>query len=103
MPELEEVKMITGKKRGFKKGDFVFTGAFPGIIISDVQTQAPCCEVWGFDHEIGSAYAADLVKLSWPEFKKMAEKNGFDGSADSEAAKTAIRLAIQATEIGVNV
>lgn len=85
--------MNTGKKLGFKKGDFVHTGAFPGIIISDVHTFAPVCEVWGFEHESGSAYADDFVLLNWPTFKSLAERYGFDGTAYSEAAKEAIRQA----------
>jgi hypothetical protein len=70
--------MITGKNRGFKKGDFVFTGAFPGIIISDVHTFAPCCEVFGFEQECGSAYAKDLRKLTAAEFVIMAGQQGHD-------------------------
>jgi len=69
--------MITGKSRGFQKGDFVFTGAFPGIIISDVHTFAPCCEVWGFEHEGGSAYAKDLRKLSFDAFVVEIEAQGY--------------------------
>ena len=87
--------METGKKLGFKKGDFVFTGAFPGIIISDVHTFAPCCEVWGFYHEMGSAYAEDLTLLSWPEFKTLAERYGFDGTGNAEVSKDAIKRAME--------
>lgn len=85
--------MSTGKKLGFKKGDFVHTGAFPGIIISDVQTFAPVCEVWGYEHESGSAYADDLVLLNWPTFESLAKRYGFDGSAYSAVAKEAIERA----------
>ena len=84
-------KIATGKSLGFKKGEFVWTGAFPGIIISDVRTYAPCCEVWGFEHEMGSAYATDLRKISFDEFKAQAQ--GFDGSAYSEVSKKAIKEA----------
>lgn len=69
--------MVTGKRRGFKVGDFVHTGAFPGIIIADVGTYAPCCEVWGFEHEMGSAYATDLVKLSYQEFLTACQAGGY--------------------------
>jgi len=92
--------MQTGKQLGFKKGDFVHTGAFPGIIIGDVHTQTPTCEVWGFEHEMGSAYAEDLTLLSWQEFKAVAGRYGFDGTADSEAAKETIKRA-QANEAAV--
>lgn len=85
--------MKTGKALGFKKGDFVYTGAFPGIIISDVQTFAPCCEVWGIEHEMGSAYATDLRRLSFAQFVEMATQYGFDGSAYSAVAKKAIKEA----------
>ncbi len=92
--------MNTAKAMGFKKGDFVHTGAFPGIIVSDAHTRTPVCEVWGFEHESGSAYAEDLVLLNWPTFKSLAERYGFDGSAYSQVAKDAIahaqeRLAAQ--------
>ena len=85
--------METAKKLGFKKGDFVHTGAFPGIVIGDVHTAAPTCEVWGFEHEMGSAYAEDLTLMTWQEFQAVAERYGFDGSAYSEAAKNAIAQA----------
>ncbi len=91
--------MKTGKALGFKKGDFVHTGAFPGIIISDVHSFAPCCEVWGFEHEMGSAYAEDLTAMTWEEFKAVAERYGFDGSAYSEVAKAAIRQARDGAEV----
>ena len=83
-------KIVTGKALGFKKGDFVWTGAFPGIIISDVQTFAPCCEVWGIEHEMGSAFAYDLRKLTYDEFKQAAQAYQFDGTAYSEVGKKAI-------------
>lgn len=85
--------METAKRLGFRKGEFVHTGAFPGIIIGDVHTRTPTCEVWGFEHEMGSAYAEDLTLLSWPEFKTLADRYGFDGTAYSEAAKEAITQA----------
>ena len=85
--------MNTAKSLGFKKGDFVHTGAFPGIIVSDAHTRTPTCEVWGYEHESGSAYADDLVLLNWPTFKSLAERYGFDGTAYAEAAKEAIQRA----------
>lgn len=85
--------METAKRLGFRKGEFVHTGAFPGIIIGDVHRRTPLCEVWGFEHEMGSAYAEDLALLSWPEFRTLAERYGFDGTAYSEAAKEAIKQA----------
>jgi hypothetical protein len=68
--------MITGKSKGLVKGDFVFTGAFPGIIISDVHTYAPCCEVFGFEQECGSAYAKDMRKLTKEDFLMLTEREG---------------------------
>ena len=83
--------MITGKAKGLQKGDFVWTGAFPGIIISDVHTYAPCCEVWGFEQEMGSAYAADMHKLTFAEFKLMCESQGYKTLEPcSKVAKKAI-------------
>jgi hypothetical protein len=84
------VKIATGKSLGFKVGDFIHTGAFPGIIISDVGTFAPCCEVWGWEHEMGSAYATHLRKLSFPEFRAQAMQYGYNGTAYSKASKKAI-------------
>lgn len=98
---LREKHMKTGKALGFKKGDFVHTGAFPGIIISDVQTFAPCCEVWGFEHEMGSAYAEDLTPLTWEDFQQVAKRYGFDGTADSKVAQEAIAQAKAATGVPV--
>jgi len=85
--------METAKGLGFRKGEFVHTGAFPGIIIGDVHTRTPTCEVWGFEHEMGSAYAEDLALLSWQDFEALAKRYGFDGTAYSEAAKEAIKQA----------
>ena len=91
--------MVTGKSLGFKKGDIVHTGAFPGIIISDVHTFAPCCEVWGFEHECGSAYAKDLKKLSFQEFTRLLKAYGHDTEnieTYSEVSKKAIKEAREA-------
>ena len=87
------MNMQTAKALGFKKGDFVHTGAFPGIVIGDAHTRTPTCEVWGMEHEMGSAYADDLVLLNWPTFKSLAERYGFDEKAYSEVAKEAIKNA----------
>lgn len=86
-------KLATGKSLGFKSGDFVHTGMFPGIIISDVRTFAPCCEVWGIEHEMGSAYATDLRKLTFQEFRETAKRYGFDGTAYSKVSQAAIKEA----------
>jgi hypothetical protein len=67
---------MTGKKLGFKVGDLVSTGSFPAVIISDVNTSTPCCEVFGFEQESGSAYATDLKHLSVGEFVQQALRNG---------------------------
>ena len=64
--------METARRLGFRKGEFVHTGAFPGIIIGAVNTATPLCEVWGLDHEMGSAYAKDLTLLPWPQFESNA-------------------------------
>jgi hypothetical protein len=88
-----EANMETAKKLGFKKGDFVHTGAFPGIVIGDVNSATPTVEAWGFEHEMGSAYSEDLALMTWQEFQAVAGRYGFDGSAYSEAAKNAIAQA----------
>lgn len=85
--------MKTAKALGFKKGDFVHTGSFPGIIVGDVHTRTPTCEVWGFEHETGSAYAEDLTLLNWEDFQMLAKRYGFDGNAYDPAAKEAIQRA----------
>lgn len=68
---------ITGVKKGLAVGDFVHTGAFPAIIISDVRTYAPCCEVFGFEQECGSAYAAEMIRLTKGQFLEMCERQGY--------------------------
>jgi hypothetical protein len=91
--------MKTAKALGFKKGDFVHTGSFPAIVIGDVHTAAPTVEAWGYEHEMGSAYADNLTLLSWKEFQDLAGRYGFNGSAYSEAAKNAIKHAMSGTEV----
>jgi hypothetical protein len=84
--------MKTAKALGFKKGDFVFTGAFPGIVISDVNSATPCCEVWGFEHESGSAYAQDLAHLTKGEFIAACRAQGHTELAPfSDVAKEALK------------
>jgi hypothetical protein len=86
-------KVITGKARGFKKGDFVMTPGFPGVIISDVQTFAPCCEVWGLEHEMGSAYASELILLTKEEFLQATKLYGYnpaDLNPYSDVSKAAL-------------
>lgn len=61
---------------GFKVGDLVFTGSFPAVIMSDVNTSTPCCEVFGFEQECGSAYATDLKPMSKEEFLEQAARYG---------------------------
>lgn len=84
------VKRISGKTLGLKKGDFVHTGAFPGIVIGNANSYAPVLEVWGLAHEIGSAYAHELIKISRDEFVALASKYGYDGTAYSKTAKKAL-------------
>ena len=89
---------MTGKARGFMKGDFVNTGAFPAIIMSDVNTSAPCCEVWGTEHEMGSAYADDLIKLTAEEFFQQCQQLGYDATKlnpHSKEAKARLKTAWQ--------
>lgn len=67
---------ISGKKLGLRVGDFVHTGAFPAVIISDVGTYAPCCEVFGLEQELGSVYAHDLKPITKEQFITLAEDFG---------------------------
>ena len=61
---------MTGKALGFKKGDCIATGPFVGVIMSDVHTTTPCCEIWGVAHEGGSCYARDLKKITVEQLKQ---------------------------------
>lgn len=87
--------MSSAKKLGYKKGDFVYTGAFPGILIGDVHTTTPLCEVWGIEHECGGCYASDLRRLTFTEFKAMVQQYnpGAIIEADTQEAKLAIAKA----------
>lgn len=98
------LKMRTAKKMDFKKGDFIFNGLFPGIIIQNVNTSTPLCEIWGIEHEMGSVYATDLRKLSFDEFQVMvrAQSHELEIKSDSEVGRKAIKDAeIKATKVGV--
>lgn len=74
--KLRELRDMPAKDMGYKKGDFIWTGAFPGILISDLHTMTPMCEVWGFEQEMGSVYAKDLKRMSKDEFLQAAQKCG---------------------------
>lgn len=67
---------MTAKALGFKKGDFVTTGYFPAIVAGHVNTSTPLCEVWGVEHECGSAYANELRRISFVEFCELAGRYG---------------------------
>ncbi len=86
--------MASAKSLGFAKGDFVFTGMFPGIIIGDAHTSTPLCEVWGIEQEMGSCYASDLRRILYTEFVELLKQHGHnDGglSAYSEESKRVIK------------
>lgn len=84
--------MKTAKALGFKKGDLIHTGVFPGIIVGDAHTATPLCEVWGIEHEMGSAYAADLRKMSYDVWLADAKAHGFNGMAYSEVSKAVLKV-----------
>lgn len=68
---------MTGKKLGLKVGDLVVTGAgFAAVIISDVNTHTPCCEVFGIEQECGSDYAESIVKVSIGRWLELAKGYG---------------------------
>lgn len=68
---------MSARTLGFYVGDLVFTGGFPGILISEANTNTPTCEVFGLDQEIGSAYATDLRHLPTAEFLDMLRHGGY--------------------------
>lgn len=70
--------MTTAKKLGFGLGQLVHTGAFPAVIVSDVNTATPVCEVWGFEQESGSVYASDLRRLTTDEFISAVKSQGHE-------------------------
>lgn len=85
----------TAKALGFAKGDFVHTGAFPAVLVSDAHTETPCCEVWGWEHEAGSCYAYDLKHLTFEEFVEQAKANGHTELAPfTNVARKAIKVAL---------
>lgn len=84
--------MKTAKALGFKKGDFVSNG-FPGIIIGNAHTATPLLEVWGVEHECGSAYAQDLQKLTFEQFVAEANGFGYNGEAYTDETRKAIATA----------
>lgn len=71
-----ELRDMPAKDMGYKKGDFIWTGSFPGILISDLHTMMPMCEVWGFEQEMGSVYAKDLKRMSKEKFLLAARNHG---------------------------
>lgn len=71
-----KAKLPTGKSLGFAKGDFVLTElGFPGIIIGDVHRINPFLEVWGDSHEVGTAYARDLSRITSEKFVEIVMRN----------------------------
>lgn len=85
----------TAKAYGFKKGDLVWTGVFPGVVIGDVHTKSPLCEVYGFEHESGSVYSDDLRHLSAAEFMMNMMAHGYSQpfEAYSKVAADGMRAA----------
>ena len=87
--------MKTAKALGFKKGDFVMSPLFPAIITGHANSATPEIEAWGSgDHEIGSCYAEEMLKVSPEAFIMLASQYGFDGTAYCQAAKKAIKESI---------
>lgn len=68
--------MPSARKLGFAVGQLVWTGAFPAVLIGDINTETPMCEVWGFEQESGSVFAKDLKPLSTESFIKAVERQG---------------------------
>lgn len=67
---------MTAKARGFRKGDYALTGyGFVAKLISMVHTTTPLCEVWGLEHEFGSVYADELIKISQADAEQIVKKN----------------------------
>jgi hypothetical protein len=71
---------ITGKSKGLAVGDFVYlrSSGWIGRIISDVNTFAPVCYVWGDYPEAGSCYASDMTKVSESRALSIAQMSGHD-------------------------
>lgn len=73
--------MTTAKKLGFGLGDLVSTGQmegvpFVGVVVGEVNTATPMCEVWGFEQEQGSVYAHQLKKITTAEFIALVQQAG---------------------------
>jgi len=70
--------MRTAKAMGFVKGDFAIDREFGFIhkLIQGLNTATPLCEVWGFEHEFGSAYAENLTKISEEEARQLISERG---------------------------
>lgn len=89
----------SAKKLGFLKGDLVHTGAFPAVVIGDVHTSTPLCEVFGFENEMGSAYAHELRHLTAENFQLELKKHGYTSpiqvwSKETEAALKKIGMEV---------
>jgi hypothetical protein len=70
--------VTTAKKLGYALGQLVYTGAFPAVIVGEVNTATPMCEVWGYEQESGSCYASDLRKLTTDEFIALVKAAGHE-------------------------
>jgi hypothetical protein len=90
---------MNAKARGFKKGDLVFTGAFPGVLISDVHTLTPVCEVWGIEHESGSVYASDLKRLDPAQFMEALKILGHAAPVEAYSKVAAQALAAAGIQV----
>lgn len=88
--------MVTAKFLGFKRGDFVDTGAFPGVVVAYVDTYQPVVEVWGMERGLISVYAKNLRRISFGEFQesvRLHEPGTTLIEGITKAAKEAIRTA----------
>lgn len=68
--------MSSAKKLGYAVGQLVWTGSFPAVIVGDVHTTTPTCEVWGVEQETGSVYAKDLAPLKTAGFIEEVQVQG---------------------------
>lgn len=68
-PYIKSLEYMTAKKLGFQKNDYALSKSSGWVhkLVGFVNTETPLCEVWGFCHEFGSAYADDLTKISKEE------------------------------------
>lgn len=68
----------TAKSMGFVKGDYAINHlGWVHKLLSDVHTTTPTCEVWGYEHEFGSAYASNLTKITPEQAQLINKKRGF--------------------------